>query len=105
MAADFSLGQPEYFVAVANTGSMRAAAVRCHASRAGISTGIADLERRLGPQLPVRRRAKSVLLTISDPLEEAGVVIAHAPSVSPTRRTRAFARNACDTPATAKATA
>lgn len=31
MTADFSLGQPEYFVAVANTGSMRAAAVRCHA--------------------------------------------------------------------------
>ncbi|KUO01227.1 hypothetical protein AQJ84_01870 [Streptomyces resistomycificus] len=53
----------EYFVAVADTGSMSAAAVRCHASQAGISTAIADLERRLGAQLLVRRRAKGVFLT------------------------------------------
>ena len=63
MAADFSLRQLEYFVAVADTGSMSAAAVRCHASQAGISAAIADLERRLGVQLLVRRRAKGVFLT------------------------------------------
>ncbi|MDX3128373.1 LysR family transcriptional regulator [Streptomyces europaeiscabiei] len=63
MAANFSLRQLEYFVAVADTGSMSAAAVRCHASQASISTAIADLERRLGVQLLIRRRAKGVSLT------------------------------------------
>ncbi|MEI5526003.1 LysR family transcriptional regulator [Streptomyces brasiliscabiei] len=76
MTADFSLRQLEYFVAVADTGSMSAAAVRCHASQAGISTAIGDLERRLGVQLLVRRRAKGVFLT------EAGTrVLAHAQAV------------------------
>ncbi|WP_200307549.1 LysR family transcriptional regulator [Streptomyces adelaidensis] len=76
MTADFSLRQLEYFVAVANTGSMSAAAVQCHASQAGISTAITDLERRLGVQLLVRRRAKGVFLT------EAGTrVLAHAQAV------------------------
>jgi DNA-binding transcriptional LysR family regulator len=63
VTADFSLRQLEYFVAVASTGSMSAAAVQCHASQAGISTAIADLERRLGVQLLVRRRAKGAFLT------------------------------------------
>ncbi|WP_030614519.1 LysR family transcriptional regulator [Streptomyces fulvoviolaceus] len=63
MTANFSLRQLEYFVTVADTGSMSAAAVRCHASQASISTAIADLERRLGVQLLVRRRAKGVTLT------------------------------------------
>lgn len=76
MTADFSLRQLEYFVAVANTGSMSAAAVQCHASQAGISTAITDLERRLGVQLLVRRRAKGVFLT------EAGArVLEHAQDV------------------------
>ncbi|MGW0842373.1 LysR family transcriptional regulator [Streptomyces sp. NPDC002787] len=76
MTADFSLRQLEYFVAVANTGSMSAAAVRCHASQAGISAAITDLERRLGVQLLVRRRAKGVFLT------EAGTrVLEHAQAV------------------------
>ncbi|MDX2819570.1 LysR family transcriptional regulator [Streptomyces ipomoeae] len=76
MTADFSLRQLEYFVAVAATGSMSAAAVQCHASQAGISTAIADLERRLGVQLLVRRRAKGVFLT------EAGTrVLEHAQAV------------------------
>lgn len=63
MTADFSLRQLEYFVAVAATGSMSGAAVQCHASQAAISLAIADLERRLGVQLLVRRRAKGVFLT------------------------------------------
>ncbi|MEU5347528.1 LysR family transcriptional regulator [Streptomyces sp. NPDC020766] len=63
MTVNFSLRQLEYFVTVADAGSMSAAAVRCHASQASISTAIADLERRLGVQLLVRRRAKGVSLT------------------------------------------
>ncbi|MBU3063179.1 LysR family transcriptional regulator [Nocardia sp. NEAU-G5] len=73
MAANFSLRQLEYFVAVADTGSMSAAAVRCHASQASISTAIADLERRLGARLLVRRRAKGVSLT-----EAGGRILARA---------------------------
>ncbi|MFE7836441.1 LysR substrate-binding domain-containing protein [Streptomyces sp. NPDC057474] len=76
MTADFSLGQLEYSVAVANTGSMSAAAVQCHGSQAGFSTAIADLERRLGVQLLVRRRAKGVFLT-----EDGTRVLEHAQAV------------------------
>lgn len=80
MSADFSLRQLEYFVAVASTGSMSAAAVRCHASQAGISTAIADLERRLGVQLLVRRRAKGVFLTEAGTriLDQAQNILAQA---------------------------
>jgi DNA-binding transcriptional LysR family regulator len=80
VAAEFSLRQLEYFVAVADTGSMSAAAVRCHASQAGISTAVADLERRLGVQLLVRRRAKGVFLTEagSRVLVQAQVMLAQA---------------------------
>lgn len=80
MTADFSLRQLEYFVAVASTGSMSAAAVQCHASQAGISTAIADLERRLGVQLLVRRRAKGVFLTEAGTrvLDQAQAVLAQA---------------------------
>ncbi|MDX3641561.1 LysR family transcriptional regulator [Streptomyces sp. MB09-02B] len=80
MTADFSLRQLEYFVAVANTGSMSAAAVQCHASQAGISTAIADLERRLGVQLLVRRRARGVFLTEAGTrvLEGAQAVLSQA---------------------------
>ncbi|MET9819060.1 LysR family transcriptional regulator [Streptomyces sp. NPDC006355] len=80
MTADFSLRQLQYFVAVASTGSMSAAAVQCHASQAGISTAIADLERRLGVQLLVRRRARGVFLTEAGTrvLERAQAVLAQA---------------------------
>lgn len=73
MAADISLRQLEYFIAVADTGSMSAAAVRCHASKAGVSTAITDLERRLGVQLLVRRRSKGVFLT-----EAGNRIVGHA---------------------------
>lgn len=80
MTADFSLRQLEYFVAVASTGSMSAAAVQCHASQAGISSSIADLERRLGVQLLVRRRSKGVYLTEAGTriLEQAQAMLAQA---------------------------
>ncbi|WP_327743064.1 hypothetical protein [Streptomyces europaeiscabiei] len=105
MTDHFSLGQLEYFVAVPNTASVSAASVRRPASQARISTGSPAW--RAGSERNCRCGGgpRSVLLTIGDPLEEAGVVTAHAASVSPIRRARAFARYARDTPATTKATA
>ncbi|MFD3619439.1 LysR family transcriptional regulator [Streptomyces sp. NPDC058676] len=88
MAANLSLRQLEYFVAVADTGSMSAAAVRCHASQASISTAIADLERRLGVQLLVRRRAKGAFLTEAGSriLERAQAMLAQADELTASAR-------------------
>lgn len=63
MAPRFSLRQLEFFVAVADAGSVSSAAERCGASQAGVSLAIRDLERHLGVQLLVRRRAKGAALT------------------------------------------
>lgn len=63
MSPRFSLRQLEFFVAVADTGSVSAGAERCGASQAGVSLAIKDLERHLGVQLLVRRRAKGAALT------------------------------------------
>jgi DNA-binding transcriptional LysR family regulator len=63
MAPRFSLRQLEYFVAIADSGSISAAAEECGASQAGVSLAIRDLERHLGVQLLVRRRAKGAALT------------------------------------------
>ncbi|MFI1705011.1 LysR family transcriptional regulator [Streptomyces griseoruber] len=88
MTADFSLRQLEYFVAVASTGSISAAAVQCHASQAGISTAITDLERRLGVQLLVRRRAKGVFLTEAGTrvLDHAHAMLARADDLAASAR-------------------
>ncbi len=59
----FTLCQLEYFVAVAETGRLNAAAERCHLSQAGIALAMTELERKLGVQLLVRRKAKGVTLT------------------------------------------
>lgn len=59
----FTLRQVEYFVAVAETGRLNAAAARCHVSQAGIALAMTELERHLGVQLLVRRKAKGVMLT------------------------------------------
>lgn len=63
MSPSFSLRQIEFFVAVADTGSISGAADQCGASQAGVSLAIRDLERHLGVQLLVRRRAKGAVLT------------------------------------------
>ena len=63
MSPRFSLRQLEFFVAVADAGSVSAGAERCGASQAGVSLAIKDLERHLGVQLLVRRRAKGAALT------------------------------------------
>jgi DNA-binding transcriptional LysR family regulator len=73
MVPNFSLRQLSYLVAVADLGSMTAAAEAEHVSQAAISVGIHDLERRLGVQLLARRPGHGVSLT------EAGVdVVADA---------------------------
>ncbi|WP_207839668.1 LysR family transcriptional regulator [Williamsia soli] len=63
MPSDFTLRQVEYFEAAARLGSISAAAVACHASQAGVSLAIADLEKKIGVQLLVRLKAKGVVLT------------------------------------------
>jgi DNA-binding transcriptional LysR family regulator len=63
MSARFSLRQLEYFVAVADGGSISAAATAAHASQGGVSLAISELEQRLGVQLFIRRKAKAVTLT------------------------------------------
>lgn len=63
MAAKFTLHQLEYLVAVADTGSISAAAAASHASPGGVSMAISELEQRLGTALFIRRKAKAVTLT------------------------------------------
>lgn len=59
----YTLRQIEYFVAVAEHGSVSAAAVECHVSQAGMSLAITELEKAVGTQLIVRRKAKGAMLT------------------------------------------
>ena len=62
-APRYTLKQLEYFVATAEAGTLKAAAERCHVSQVGIGVALTELERTLGIQLFVRRRAKGVSLT------------------------------------------
>lgn len=63
MSPSFTLRQIEFFEAAASLGSLTAAARACHSSQAAVSLAIADLEKRVGVRLLVRRKAKGVLLT------------------------------------------
>ncbi len=63
--ARFTLRQLEYFVAVAEAGTVTSAAERVHLSQSAMSTALADLERVLGVQLLVRHHARGVTLTPS----------------------------------------
>jgi DNA-binding transcriptional LysR family regulator len=69
----YTLRQLEYFVAVAETGSVSRAAARVHLSQSAMSTAIADLERLLSVQLVMRHHAKGITLTAagSELLHEA----------------------------------
>jgi DNA-binding transcriptional LysR family regulator len=58
-----TLRQLEYFLAVAELGSVSAAARRCHVSPGGISLALTELETSLGVQLMLRRKAKGAALT------------------------------------------
>lgn len=59
----FSLRQLQYFVAVAEAGTLSAASQRLHVSQPGLSQAVTDLERALNAQLTVRRKAHGVTLT------------------------------------------
>ena len=63
MTPGFSLRQLSYLVAIADHGTMTAAAAVCHVSQAAVSVGIIDLERQLGVQLLARHRGHGVTLT------------------------------------------
>lgn len=59
----YTLRQLEYFIAVATAGTIAGAAERCSVSQTAVSLGIAELERALGTQLVLRKRAKGIVLT------------------------------------------
>lgn len=84
----FTLRQLEYFVAVAETGRLNAAAARCHVSKAGIALAVTELERGLGVQLLIRRKAKGVRLTAAGHrlLAEARALLGKAEDLQATAR-------------------
>ena len=61
--AEYTLRQLEYFVEVAESGSITGAAARVHLSQSAMSTALADLERALDVQLLLRHHARGVTLT------------------------------------------
>lgn len=61
--SDYTLRQLEYFVAVAETGSVTRAAASVHLSQSAMSAALADLETALSVQLFVRHHARGVTLT------------------------------------------
>jgi DNA-binding transcriptional LysR family regulator len=61
--AEYTLRQLEYFVAVAECGSVTGAATRVHLSQSAMSTALADLERALDVQLLLRHHARGITLT------------------------------------------
>lgn len=60
---DYTLRQLEYFVAVAEAGSVTHAATAVHLSQSAMSAALADLENALSVQLLVRHHAKGITLT------------------------------------------
>lgn len=59
----FTLRQLQYFIAVAETGTISGAAQRCVVSQTAVSLALADLERAVGVQLGIRHPARGVTLT------------------------------------------
>ena len=84
----FTLRQLEYFVTVADEGTMAGAADRHHISQSAISLAISDLERALAVQLFMRRKARGVTLTAAarQVLPEIRSLLAHAGEVQSSAR-------------------
>ena len=77
---DYTLRQLEYFVAVADAGTVTGAAAKVHLSQSAMSTAISELERTLGVQLVLRRHARGITLTPAGSalLAEARALLAQA---------------------------
>lgn len=61
--ARYTLRQLAYFVAVADAGTIAAAADELHVSQTAVAAAVKELERIFGTQLTVRRKAHGVSLT------------------------------------------
>lgn len=59
----YTLRQLSYFVAVADRGSISAAALQLHASQSAVAAAVTELERAFATQLMVRRKAHGISLT------------------------------------------
>ncbi|MDN5861586.1 MAG: LysR family transcriptional regulator, partial [Pseudonocardia sp.] len=84
----FTMRQLEYFVTVAEEGTMAAAAQAHHISQSAVSLAITELERALGVQLFMRRRSRGIELTgaARQVLPEVRSLLAHAGEVQSTAR-------------------
>lgn len=80
---NYTFKQLQYFIAVADSGTISGAAVTCHISQAAMSQAIAELERIVGSQLLVRLRARGVVLTAVGThfLRDAKDLVRHAEEV------------------------
>lgn len=63
MDARFTLRQLNYFIAVVEAGTLRAAAQRLNISQSALSEGLSELEQDLQVRLLIRQRARGVTLT------------------------------------------
>src|ERR1700694_146059 len=63
MSPRFTLHQLEYLIAVADEGSISAAAAATHSSPGGVSMAVSDLARRLAVPLFIRLKPKALTLT------------------------------------------
>ena len=80
MPAELTLRQLEYLVAVADRGSLSAAAAAVHVSTTAIASALNEVEQLVGTPLTIRRRSKGVVLTPAGrvAVERARAVIAGA---------------------------
>lgn len=62
-APDFTLRQLSYLVTAADEGTVTAAAARLHVTPSAVSDALTELERAVGEQLCIRRRARGITLT------------------------------------------
>jgi DNA-binding transcriptional LysR family regulator len=87
-ATRFTLRQLEYFVTVADEGTMAGAAGRHHISQSAVSLAVNELERALGVQLFMRRKARGIELTVAarEVLPEVRRLLEHAAEVQSTAR-------------------
>lgn len=79
-APAYTLRQLSFLVGAADSGTVAGAAAALHVTPSAVSEGLTELERALGTQLTVRRRARGVTLTSAgaDVVARARVLLADA---------------------------